>query len=196
MASDTGCKEQWTSVDSYSISPFSGNRDTDAAKTFLTRLRGEYDVPEAIYVDQLRRYGAAIRQIPSLIGVDHQQVISTASGPPTTEIQVEETSAGIPAPTRQDQEPPPHPNPHLRCNQTNQPVASVPDVVFNRGRGGLKFSPPLPSARHDTSLRQRNPPDTFGAAHSSGRLDLHLKRPMPPDTFGVKGRRRARYFRC
>ena len=54
------------------------HRDTEAAKTFLTRLLGEYDVPEVIHTDQLRSYGAAIREIPSLINVDHQQVISTA----------------------------------------------------------------------------------------------------------------------
>ena len=54
------------------------HRDTDAAKTFLTKLLGEYDVPEVIYPDQLGSYGAAIRELPSLKGVDHQQVISTA----------------------------------------------------------------------------------------------------------------------
>ena len=54
------------------------HRDTEAAKTFLTRLLGDYDVPEVIHTDQLRSYGAAIREIPSLINVDHQQVISTA----------------------------------------------------------------------------------------------------------------------
>ena len=54
------------------------HRDTEAAKIFLTRLLGEYDVPEVIYTDQLRSYGAAIREIPSLVNVDHQQVISTA----------------------------------------------------------------------------------------------------------------------
>jgi len=54
------------------------HRDTEAAKTSLTRLLGEHDVPEVIHTDQLRSYGAAIREIPSLINVDHQQVISTA----------------------------------------------------------------------------------------------------------------------
>ena len=54
------------------------HRDTEAAKTFLTRLLGEYDVPEVIHTDQLRSYRAAIRELPSLINVDHQQVISTA----------------------------------------------------------------------------------------------------------------------
>jgi putative transposase len=54
------------------------HRDTEAAKTFLTRLLGEYDVPEVIHTDQLQSYGAAIREIPSLVDVDHQQVISTA----------------------------------------------------------------------------------------------------------------------
>ena len=54
------------------------HRDTEAAKTFLTRLLGAYDVPEVIHTDQLRSYGAAIREIPSLADVDHQQVISAA----------------------------------------------------------------------------------------------------------------------
>ncbi|MGY2894376.1 transposase-like protein [Deinococcus sp. UYEF24] len=54
------------------------HRDTKAAKTFLTRLLGEYDVPEVVHTDQLRSFGVAIREIPSLVNVDHQQVISTA----------------------------------------------------------------------------------------------------------------------
>jgi len=53
-------------------------RDIEAVETFLTRLLGEYDGPEVIHTDQLRSYGAAIREIPSLVNVDHQQVISTA----------------------------------------------------------------------------------------------------------------------
>jgi len=53
-------------------------RDTEAAKTCLTRLLGEYNVPEVTHTDQLRSYGAAIREIPSLLNVDHQQVLSTA----------------------------------------------------------------------------------------------------------------------
>ena len=53
-------------------------RDTEAAKIFLTRLRGEYGASEVIHTDQLRSYGAAIQEISSLAGVDHQQVISTA----------------------------------------------------------------------------------------------------------------------
>ena len=54
------------------------HRDTEAAKAFLTRLLVEYDVPEVIHTDQLRSYGATIRELPSLVKVDHQQVISTA----------------------------------------------------------------------------------------------------------------------
>jgi len=53
-------------------------RDTEAAKTFLTGQLGEYAAPEAIHTDQLRSYGAAIRELPSLADVDHQEVISTA----------------------------------------------------------------------------------------------------------------------
>jgi len=54
------------------------HRDSKAAKTFLTQLLEEYDVPEEIHTDQLRSYGTAIRKIPSLINVAYQQVISTA----------------------------------------------------------------------------------------------------------------------
>ncbi|WP_404825810.1 DDE-type integrase/transposase/recombinase [Deinococcus detaillensis] len=53
-------------------------RDTEATKTFLSRLVGEYNVPEVTHTDQLQSYGAEIREIPSLIDVDHQQVILTA----------------------------------------------------------------------------------------------------------------------
>ena len=71
----------WRAVDEYgSVLDIllQRHRDPEAAKTFLTRLLGEYDVPEVIHTDQLRSYGAAIREIPSLADVDHQQVISTA----------------------------------------------------------------------------------------------------------------------
>ena len=54
------------------------HRDTEAAKTFLTRLLSEYDVPDRICTDKLASYGAAIREITSLAEVDQQQVISTA----------------------------------------------------------------------------------------------------------------------
>ncbi|WP_412030182.1 IS6 family transposase [Deinococcus yunweiensis] len=54
------------------------HRDTDAAKTFLTRLLGEYDVPEVIHTDKLWSYGAAVRELPVLHSVEHVQVVSTA----------------------------------------------------------------------------------------------------------------------
>jgi putative transposase len=47
----------------------------EAAKTFLTRLLEEYGVPAVIHTNQLRSYGAAIREIPRLATVEHQQVI-------------------------------------------------------------------------------------------------------------------------
>jgi len=75
-----------------------------------------YKVPEVIYTDQLRSYGAAIWEIPSLVNVDHQQVIST--DPCNNLIEQEhrstrrqerrrqgfrkKTSAGIPAPACPD----------------------------------------------------------------------------------------------
>ena len=123
------------------------HRDTEAAKTFLTRLLGEYDVPEVIHTDQLRSYGAAIRELPSLINVDHQQVISTArcnnlieqrasvasravlpkTIPPSytasrttaARIQAAETRAGIPEPARPSHQPPPSvPHQRFRYDQT------------------------------------------------------------------------------
>ncbi|WP_431308184.1 DDE-type integrase/transposase/recombinase [Deinococcus arenicola] len=39
---------------------------------------GEHGVPEVIHADQLRSYGAAIREIPSLADINHQHVMSTA----------------------------------------------------------------------------------------------------------------------
>ena len=111
------------------------HRDTEAAKTFLIRLLGEYDVPEVIHTDQLRSYGAAIRELPSPINVDHQQVISTArcnnlieqrasvasravlpkiilpsytaSRTMATRIQSAETRARISEPARPSHQPPP-----------------------------------------------------------------------------------------
>ena len=111
------------------------HRDTEASKTFLTRLLREYDVPEVIHTDQLRSYGAAIREIPSLINVDHQQVVSTArcnnvieqrasvasravlpktippnyttSGSTTTGIQTEETRSRVLEPAYQNRQPSP-----------------------------------------------------------------------------------------
>ena len=76
-----GTLDRWRAVDEYGFVLdilLQRHWDTEAAKTFLTRLLGEYDVPEVIHTDQLRSYGAAIREIPSLADVDHQQVISTA----------------------------------------------------------------------------------------------------------------------
>ena len=54
------------------------HRETEAAKTFFTRLLGEYDVPEAIHTDKLWSYGAAIRELPVLHGVEHIEVASSA----------------------------------------------------------------------------------------------------------------------
>jgi putative transposase len=155
------------------------HRDTEAAKTFLTRLLGEYDVPEVIHTDQLRSYGAAIREIPSLINVDHQQVISTAR---CNIIEQEHRSTRRQERSQQGfkrwkraQE---FLNLHARVTTLHhhsrtsvsagtrrsgqassrasvlpkkQPERSLPDVVNRCGRGGLNFRPPLPSACRDAS---------------------------------------------
>lgn len=54
------------------------HRDTEAARSFFQRLLSEYDVPDTVCTDKLASYGAAIRELPTLEDVDHQQVISTA----------------------------------------------------------------------------------------------------------------------
>jgi hypothetical protein len=72
---------RWRAVDEYGFVLdilLQRHRDTEAAKTFLTRVLCEHDVPEVIHTEQLRSCGATIREIPSLVNVDHQQVISTA----------------------------------------------------------------------------------------------------------------------
>ncbi|AZI44434.1 IS6 family transposase [Deinococcus psychrotolerans] len=54
------------------------HRDTSATTSFFQRLLGEYHVPETVCTDKLASYGAAIRELPTLDDVDHQQVISSA----------------------------------------------------------------------------------------------------------------------
>jgi putative transposase len=54
------------------------HRDTSAAKGFFERLLGEHDVPDTVCTDKLASYGAALRELPLLEGVEHRQVISTA----------------------------------------------------------------------------------------------------------------------
>lgn len=54
------------------------HRDTRVAKSFFVRLLGEHRVPEVIHTDKLWSYGAALRELPVLHGVEHVQVASTA----------------------------------------------------------------------------------------------------------------------
>ncbi|WP_084047737.1 IS6 family transposase [Deinococcus hopiensis] len=54
------------------------HRDTEAAKSFFSRLLSEYDVPEIIHTDKLWSSGAALRELPVLHAVEHVQVISSA----------------------------------------------------------------------------------------------------------------------
>ena len=53
-------------------------RDTDAAVSFFKRLLGEDDLPDTVCTDKLGSCAAALRELPILATVDHQQVISTA----------------------------------------------------------------------------------------------------------------------
>ena len=72
---------RWRAVDEHGFVQgisFQWHRDTEAAKNFMMRLLAEHDVPDTICTDQFRGCGAAIREIPSLVNVDHQQMISTA----------------------------------------------------------------------------------------------------------------------
>ncbi len=78
MGFATGFEEPWTSTGFVLDILLQRHRDTEAAKTFLTRLLGEYLIPEVIHTDRLCSYGAAVREIPILEEVDHQQLISTA----------------------------------------------------------------------------------------------------------------------
>ena len=54
------------------------HRDTEAARSFFSRLLTEFDVPEVIHTDKLGSYRAALREIPVLHTVEHREVISTA----------------------------------------------------------------------------------------------------------------------
>ncbi|WP_412030198.1 IS6 family transposase [Deinococcus yunweiensis] len=54
------------------------HRDTAAARTFFIRLLGEFEVPEVIHTDKLWSYGAALRTLPVLHGVEYVQVVSAA----------------------------------------------------------------------------------------------------------------------
>ena len=156
------------------------HRDTEAAKTFLARLLGEYHVPETICTDKLASYGAAIRDLSALQEVDHQQVISTArcnnlieqSHRPTR--QQERGQLGFKKIKRTQEFLNLHArvtNLHRHTRTTvpahirrsgqassrapvlpkNQPKTSVPDVVNGCGRGGLNLRPPLPSVCRDAS---------------------------------------------
>jgi len=53
------------------------HRDTEAAERFFQVLLGHADAtPERIHTDKLGSYAAAIRRLPELVDVDHQQVRS------------------------------------------------------------------------------------------------------------------------
>ncbi|WP_184136755.1 DDE-type integrase/transposase/recombinase [Deinococcus humi] len=70
----------WRAVDEHGfvLDILQRHPDTDAAKTLLTLVLGEDDVPEVIHTGGLCRDGAATRVRPSLVHVAHQQVLSTA----------------------------------------------------------------------------------------------------------------------
>ena len=69
----------WRAVDEYGAVLdilLQTHRETQAARTFFTRLLGEYDAPEVIHTDKLWSYGAAIRELRALHKVEHVQVAS------------------------------------------------------------------------------------------------------------------------
>ena len=137
--------------------------DTEAARTFFTRLLSAYEVPEVMHTDKLWSYQAALKELPVLHTVEHVQVASSArcnnlieqSHRPTRQqerqrasvlmgavllktaawFQAAETRAKIPEPARQNRQPPPsHQDQRFRHDQKKHSETSVPDVVNNRGR--------------------------------------------------------------
>jgi putative transposase len=79
-------------------------RDTDAAGRFFQLLFGHAGAaPERINTDKLGSYAAAIRQLPELVGVDHQQVRSAMRSSNPVEqahqpTRVRETHGPVPMP--------------------------------------------------------------------------------------------------
>ena len=71
----------WRAIDEHGIVldvVLQRHRDTEAAKSFFVRLLGEHNIPETIHTDKLWSYGAALRELPVLHGVEHGQGVSTA----------------------------------------------------------------------------------------------------------------------
>jgi len=71
----------WRAVDEHGVVLdvlLQRQRDTEAARAFLVQPLGEFHVPERICTDKLANYSAAIRELPALQEVNHQQVISIA----------------------------------------------------------------------------------------------------------------------
>ena len=68
----------WRAVDEHGTTldvPLQEHRDTGAAERFFLRLLGHAGVPpERITTDKLGSYAAAIRRLPQLDRVDHQEV--------------------------------------------------------------------------------------------------------------------------
>ncbi|MFB9990450.1 DDE-type integrase/transposase/recombinase [Deinococcus oregonensis] len=137
------------------------HREIKAAKTCLTKLLGEYDVPEVIHTDGLRSHRAAIRELSSLRAVNHHEVISTARC--NTILEQDHRS-----PRRQERSQQGFNRwrraqeflnlhalitnlyPHSRTSvsaltRRRKSETRIPDVVSGRGRGDLRFGPPLPS---------------------------------------------------
>ena len=82
MAVRIGGKQHWLwrAVDEHGATLdvlLQEHRDTDAAERFFQVLLGHAGTaPERINTDRLGSYAAAIRRLPELAGVDHQQVRS------------------------------------------------------------------------------------------------------------------------
>ncbi len=83
MAVRIGGKQHWLwrAVDEHGATLdvlLQEQRDTDAAERFFQLLLGNVRAaPERINTDKLGSYAAAIRRIPELVEVDHQQVRSS-----------------------------------------------------------------------------------------------------------------------
>lgn len=71
----------WRAVDEHGVVLdvfLQRHRDTEAARSFFTWLLSEQGIPVTIHTDKLWSYGAALRKLPVLHGVEHVQVVSTA----------------------------------------------------------------------------------------------------------------------
>jgi putative transposase len=74
----TGCGEQWTNTEPCWMYSCGDIETPTQPRVFSSVCWVSMPFPETVCTDKLSSYGAAIRALPLLDGVDHQQVVSTA----------------------------------------------------------------------------------------------------------------------